>query len=55
MPINFTDDEPVPTPSGVSIRAWNQNGKQVVVITSIEVMQDHGFTEIEAVASDKYD
>lgn len=54
MPLQFSGAS-ADTISGVSIRAIDQSGKQVAVMASHEVIQDHGLDQVQQVASDKYD
>ena len=54
MPLEFPG-EATETPAGVSIRAIDPAGKQVVVIASHESIQDHGLSRVQQVASGKYD
>jgi hypothetical protein len=55
MPLYFPG-ETVPTTKGtVSIRAKDQSGASVVVISALEAIQDHGLPRVKDVASNKYD
>ncbi len=54
MPLSFPG-ETVENIDGLSIRATDPAGKQVVVRASHEVVQDHGLSDVQQVASDKYD
>jgi len=54
MPLAFPG-ETTQTISGVSIRAIDPTGKTIVVMASLEAVQDQGLFDVQQVASKKYD
>ena len=55
MPLSFTGVETPDGTHGVSFRAKDHNGKHLAVQVSHYVLQDYDRSQIEQMASDKYD
>ena len=54
MPLSFPGGT-AESIDGFSIRATDSAGKMVIVRASHEVIQDHELSDVQQVASDKYD